>query len=628
MPGPGDVLVDRYRLGSELRTDLAAAVAWEAHDQVLGRQVRLHLVSGPWAADALDSARRAALVAEPRISRVLDVGTAVVGSYVVTEPYPGQTLTEIVSRGLVDEQQARAIAGEVASALAVASARGVHHTVLRPEAIRIEHDRVVVTGLGLDGGLASGETLNQTPAAGDAQGALALLYYAMTARWPGIELDADWITKDTVIPLPARRDEDGALVRLSTLVPHVDPSIDTLISRAFDPSAEGNESRTPDDVVAALEPWGGLSVLASLPAFVQQEPESTERQTPPAPPVRRPVVTGRIARAEEASAMSSVPPEGVPQGYPPSHAPVPPPPPGYQPQQQTAQQTGYQQPPQYAPQQYAPQPVYDQQYPQAYEAQYAAQPQAAQAPPGYEQQYYDQNQGFQTQPAPKRGGVNPTPIVLGVVGVAVIAGLIWAVMAIMAPSDPTTPVGVGAEDGTESTEDGAEGGQGADSGEGEEDQAPETEARPVITGSTLVATGGAPVEGDDADYPETASRVSDGDPTTFWYTRTFASPDFGGFKTGTGVALTLQEAAAVSTIELSTNSEGGNVQIRATTPDDPAGGQVVAEGPVSANTTFTLDEPVVGESFVIWFTALPESEPLPDLPDLKYRIELNEVTLS
>ncbi|MBE1877521.1 protein kinase family protein [Myceligenerans pegani] len=626
-PGPGDVLVDRYRLGSELRTDLAAAVAWEAHDQVLDRRVRLTLVSGPWAADALDSARRAALVTEPRINRVLDAGTADIGSYVVTEPYPGETLTDVVSQGLVDEQQARAIAGEVASALAAASARGVHHTVLRPEAIRVDRDRVVVTGLGLDGGLASGETLNQAPAAVDAQGALALIYYAMTARWPGIELEAEWIAKDTVIPLPARRDENGAVVALSTLVPHVDPALDALLSRAFDPSVETDVPSTPDEVVTALEPWGEVSVLASLPAFVQQEPEATERPAPPAPPVRRPVVTGRIARAEEASAMSSVPPEGAPQGYPPPHSAVPPPPPGYQPQQQTAQQTGYQQPPQYAPQQYAPQQSHDQQqYPPSYESQYAAQPQAYATPPGYEQQYYDQNQGFRTQPAPKRGGVNPTPIVLGVVGVAVVAGLIWAVMAILAPSETRSPVGDAGE--TAAGEAGNGGGEGEGTGEGEESEAPETEARPVITGSTLVGTGDAPLEGDDADYPETAPYVSDGDPTTFWYTRTFASPDFGGFKSGTGVALTLQEAAAVSTIELSTNSEGGNVQIRATTPDDPAGGQVVAEGPVSSNTTFELPEPVVADSFVIWFTSLPESDPLPDLPDLRYRIELNEVTLS
>ena len=168
---PGNVLVERYRLSQQVSTDLAAATAWEAHDLILGREVRVTLVTGPYAGDALDSARRAALVTDPRLVRVLDAGSDTDGrKYVVTEPHTGSTLTEIVSSGLVDEQQARAIAGEAATALSVAHARGVHHTALRPEAVRVDGHQVRVTGLGLDGGLASGETLNVKPAQLDAQG--------------------------------------------------------------------------------------------------------------------------------------------------------------------------------------------------------------------------------------------------------------------------------------------------------------------------------------------------------------------------------------------------------------------------------------------------------------------------
>lgn len=621
-PAPGDVVVDRYRLASQQRTDLADATAFEAHDQVLDRPVRLTLVPGRRAASTADAARRAALVSDRRISRVLDVGPADTGTYVVTEPYPGETLTEIVSQGLVDEQQARAIAGEVATALAVADERGVHHGVVRPDAVRVERDRVVLTGLGLDAGVVGDDVVGDDPAAADARGALALLYYAMTARWPGIELDAGWITRDTIIPLPARRDDAGAVAPLSTLVPHTDPAIDALIGDAFDPAAADRAPRRPADVVTALGRWGEVSVLASLPAFVQQDPESTGPQAPPAPPVRRPVVTGRIARAEEAPAMSSVPPEGVPVGQP-LHPPVPPPPPGYAPrsQQQTAQQTAYQQPPQYAPQGYQ-----QQQYPpQSYDPQYQAQPQYA--PQGYEQQhYYDQNAGFATQPAPRRGGVNPTPIVLGVVGVAVVAGLIWAITAMLAPGDRTLPVvGEDVSAGTESGESGS--GEGGSSSP-KQSPTPATEARPVIAASTLVSPEGpAPTSGED--HPEAAALVFDADPTTFWFTSTYADPAFGGTKSGSGVALTLQAKAAVSTIDLATNSEGGNIQIRATTPENPAGGTVLAEGPVTkGTTTFTLEEPVVGNSFVVWITALPESTPLEGQPELKYRLELNEVTLS
>nr|BFF19726.1 hypothetical protein GCM10025730_32470 [Promicromonospora thailandica] len=342
---PGTVLVERYRLDQQVSTDLAATTAWEARDLILDREVRVTLVTGPYAGDALDSARRAALVTDPRLVRVLDAGAdAQDRRYVVTEPHTGTTLTEIVSSGLVDEQQARAIVGEAASALAVAHARGVHHTALRPEAVRVDGHQVKVTGLGLDGGLASGDTLNGRPAQLDAQGLVALLYYAMTARWPGPDLEADWIAKDTLIPLPAQLDASGAVAPLSTLVPHVDADIDALVSRTFDASGGSGGPMNPDDVTTALAPWGEVSVVASLPGFVQPEPEGPRRQSiadafsgEGAPPVRRPV-SGRIARSDEtlAAGAGAVPagyPEPQsdytyePQAYGQQHAPVPPPPP-------------------------------------------------------------------------------------------------------------------------------------------------------------------------------------------------------------------------------------------------------------------------------------------------------------
>jgi len=97
----GTVVVDRYRLDAPAESDLADATVWEARDTILDRPVRVTLLSGPHAAGALDAARRAALVSDPRISRILDVGTTALGggqaAYVITEPYAGSTLAEIVS---------------------------------------------------------------------------------------------------------------------------------------------------------------------------------------------------------------------------------------------------------------------------------------------------------------------------------------------------------------------------------------------------------------------------------------------------------------------------------------------------------------------------------------------------
>lgn len=617
---PGIVLVERYRLSQQVSTDLAAATAWEAHDLILDREVRVTLVTGPYAGDALDSARRAALVTDPRLVRVLDAGSDADGrKYVVTEPHTGSTLTEIVSSGLVDEQQARAIVGEAAAALGVAHARGVHHTALRPEAVRVDGHQVRITGLGLDGGLASGATLNVQPAQLDAQGLVALLYYAMTARWPGQDLEADWIAKDTLIPLPALLDASGAVAPLSTLVPHVDPDIDALVGRTFDAPGSTDGPMNPDDVTTALQPWGEVSVVASLPGFVQPEPEGPRRQSiadafgaEGAPPVRRPV-TGRIARNDETMAAGA---GNVPAGYPEpqneytyepqafgGHAPVPPPPSdgglpvGYD---QFGQPVG-QFPPGHDQGQYAQEGA-----PQQYPPQYA--------PAGYDPNggYYGQDGGFATQPAPKRGGVNPTPIVLGLVGVAVVAGLIWAINSVLSP----TPELIA--DASQSPV--ASSSAGGSGGEGEGESSPptppaQTEARPVIDSAALLGT--LDWNGETIDHPEKVEFAYDTDPATFYYTTTYQQAAFGGFKDSLGMELKLREPASVSKVELLTNTPGGKVQIL----KGGAGGEVLAEGTFAKTTTFELTEPVVSDSFTIWVTELPQASN-------GFRLELNEVVLS
>jgi hypothetical protein len=612
---PGSVLVERYRLGQPTTTDLAAATAWEAHDLILDREVRVTLVTGHYASDALDAARRAALVTDPRLVRVLDAGSDADGhKYVVTEPHTGTTLTEIVSSGLVDEQQARAIVGEAASALGVAHARGVHHTALRPEAVRIDGHRVRVTGLGIDGGLASGDTLNVKPALLDAQGLVALLYYAMTARWPGSDLEAGWIAKDTLIPLPAQVDAAGAVAPLSTLVPHVDTDIDALVARTFNASGGTDGPMNPDDVTTALQPWGEVSVVASLPGFVQPEPEGPRRQSiadafsgEGTPPARRPV-SGRIARTDETTATGA---GSVPAGYPEpqneytyepqaygQHAPVPPPPPD-------GGSSGYDQFGQPVAQ---PQPGYDQAYaqqaPQQYPPQYA--------PGGFDPNggYYEQDAGFATQPAPKRGGVNPTPIVLGLVGVAVVAGLIWAINSVLSPT-PDVIADASPTPAATSTA-----GTG-DEGEGSSEASPpaQTEARPVIDSATLL--GNLEWEGDTIDHPEKVELAYDTDPATFYYTTTYQQAGFGGYKDALGMELKLREPASVTKVELLTNTPGGTVQIL----KGGEGGEVLAEGTFSETTTFELTEPVVSDSFTIWITELPQVSD-------GFRLELNEVVLS
>ncbi|AEG45687.1 hypothetical protein [Isoptericola variabilis] len=619
---PGTVVVDRYRLDRPAATDLAAAEAWEAHDQILDRPVRVTFAAGPNAPAALDAARRAALVADPRLSRVLDVGSLDLGTgpqaYVITEPYTGSSLTEIVSGGLVDPQQARAVVGEAAAALETARRRGVHHLVLRPEAVRVDGHRVVVTGLGLDAGLAGVEMSGDDAAAADARALVALAYYALTARWPGESLDQPWIAPDAVRPLPAQTDASG-VVPVSTLVPHVDAELDALVRRTF--AGDGSEApSTPAEVVDALEPWGEVSVVAALPGFVQPPAEQPVRSSvlgtqapgmsrpgtpPPAPPVRRPH-SGRIARAAAVGAgggyaAGQVQAPGAPG------APVPPAPAG-----DPAATQAYGHPHGAGPVPTAYAAGAGAYPPAAYAAPPVTGPQPAAPPQG--PGTHPETGGFATTPVPRRKGVNPTPIVLGLVIVGVIAGALWAVGQALAPFEPaieTNPTPTVAAEPTGE----AEQAEGEGSPTPEETEEP---VRPVIESGDQLD----PLVDGDGEHPEAVELAYDADPSTFWYTRTYRNnPVWGGFKTGAGYVVNLREPAPVTTIQLNTNSTGGRWEIRATTAEDPQGGTLLGEGQFSEVTELKLEQPEVLTSFVIWITELPQSQG-------EYRLELNEIVVS
>ena len=188
--GRGTVLAGRYRVLQLVGSDLPGASSWQATDQILDRPVRVRVLEQGNVAQALDAARRAALVSDPRLVRVLDVGTHQGSiSYVVTEQVTGPSLSDLLARGPLSADQARAVVGEAAAALEVARRRGVHHLALRPTVLHVTpEDRVLLTGLALDGALLGqglGDARSTTRA--DTVGLVRLLYAALTGRWPTLD---------------------------------------------------------------------------------------------------------------------------------------------------------------------------------------------------------------------------------------------------------------------------------------------------------------------------------------------------------------------------------------------------------------------------------------------------------
>ena len=545
-PYTGDLVAGRYLIGAKLPSDLVSLTPFEATDQVLARPVRLNLLTGPHALAALDAARRAALVADPRLARVLDAGLALDGHspYVVTEPYPGITLTDAVSAGIVNSTIARSIIGEAAEVLSLAWDRGVTHLALRPDSIRISGSNVVVTGLGFDAALAGIES-SAASQLQDTVSLAALGYYALTARWTGDSLERLGIAPSALRPLAAVTDSSGAPPPLGRLLRQVDSVFDDVVSKCL----AGKGARTPGELAASLRPWEPVTLLDPLAAA------SITPSPPPEGPPRRDSV--RIAR-----------PAVLPsQSLPPAIAPSAPNLPGQ-----------------------LPQPV-------------ATAPLARSAvpiPTGSGHAARVPTSSGTTRPATTRSvpvnGVPATPIVMGILLLVVVLAGVWARGNLFTPTEPgDAPPIAATPNAPEQTSGTGQPGPNAS-------PTPTPEVRPII--AEVVQVG--PPAACSGEQPEQAANVMDGDPTTFWHTCTYNQANWGGGDAN-GLAVILREPAPVHSVTIYTNSAGGHVEVRATTLGAPTEGAVLASGPFASVTQLVFAEPITADSFVIWITELPPS---------------------
>ena len=149
------------------------------------------------------------------------------------------------------------------------------------------------------------------------------------------------------------------------------------------------------------------------------------------------------------------------------------------------------------------------------------------------------------------------------------------------------------------------------------DQTSEPTKVPItITGARAVNESGG-----EGDHPENAGKTVDGDPATTWESQHYNSSKFGNLKSGTGIAVTLEQAAEVSGIDIQGTGSGGNVQIRATSPEDPTGGTVLAEGAFTSGTTSFTFTPTSTQSIVLWVNDLPTAS------DGQPKVSVSEITL-
>jgi hypothetical protein len=191
---PGTRLVDRYLLEELLDHAPEGATYWRAHDELLDRPVGMCLLDDatPGAQRVLAAARSAAAVTDPRFLRVLDANDTDGVVYVVSEWVTASNLADLIAERPLTAGHACDLATEVANALDAAHRQGLAHLCLTPEhVLRTSHGQIKVAGLAVDAAV-RGLTAKDPDdsAARDTQGAAAVLYAALTSRWPGAEPSA------------------------------------------------------------------------------------------------------------------------------------------------------------------------------------------------------------------------------------------------------------------------------------------------------------------------------------------------------------------------------------------------------------------------------------------------------
>lgn len=553
----------RYELLSTMPATLPRIVRHLGRDTILDRTVTVLMLTDatPHRRAVLEAATRAVLVDDTRIQRVYDVEAAT-PSFIVTEPMTGRTFSALVNSGLRADQ-VRAIVGEAAQALDACSRRGLHHLNLSPESVRVRPDGTVqVSGIGVEAAALGLEASTEAdPLAGDradARALVELLYFGLTGRWPGKRAG-----------LPAAPMAGGAPVPPSQLArtpDDVDAALDRLVARTWGEPAGAPTSAA--EIANALLPWDA-DALAELAAPAAPGPplQSETASTSGTAGALAGMAGGVLARLRHRSTAR-------PESLATESAPAP------------AQDEQVVTPPE------------REEYPQALDF-------AAQEPEDDEDDYEEDEQA--------RAVDRTTTAVLIVVVLAVLVGVFFAVNNLLGlagvtfqddniPAAKTVPT-------VSSTP------------TPEQEQKQEQEEETAEPTAAIKPTSAQSLDpfGDNNEHPENAALVIDGATDQVWSSRYYYDASL-SWKQGIGMAVTLEQEAQVSGIDIQGTGTGGNVQVRATGTDDPTGGTLLAEGAFTEGTTSFDFDPTSTQSVVLWVTDLPTAT------DGQFKVTISEIT--
>ena len=110
----------------------------------------------------------------------------------------------------------------------------------------------------------------------------------------------------------------------------------------------------------------------------------------------------------------------------------------------------------------------------------------------------------------------------------------------------------------------------------------------------------------DGDNPGIAFRALDIGTDQPWYSQWYATPDFGGLRSGTGLLLDMGETVTVRDVQLGLGGAlGTDVQVRVGNSPFLALPTVASAWDVGGDVRLTATSPTEGRYVLVWFTRLP-----------------------
>jgi eukaryotic-like serine/threonine-protein kinase len=303
-------ILGRYRLEQQIAVGGMAEV-WRAEDETLGRAVAVKLLHQHLIPDAASrirfeaEARAAASLSHPGIVNVYDVSVTEDEAAIVMEYVPGEGLNDILnSRGTLPQDEALALAAQIADALDHAHRRGVIHRDVKPDNILVSaggHARLVDFGIAR----VASDTAQRLTLAGTTLGTLRYMAPEQLSGEPGDERTDVFGLGATLYQMlsgrpPFDAEAPAALIRQQ---------------RARPPAIPGVDSRVMNVIWDALDadPASRPSSAGALASRLHEEEDITAAPEPPPP--------GDRTRIVAASGAGARPPEsGV--WAPASDAPV------------------------------------------------------------------------------------------------------------------------------------------------------------------------------------------------------------------------------------------------------------------------------------------------------------------